>query len=163
MLPSNSIPAISLFNLLEHLEEPTELLQEVYRVLKPGGFLLVSVPAFQFLWSSEDEDLGNFRRQSKSSLKNLIGGEGLSVLSTRYLLASLVPLAFLSRTIPYRLQINRSYTDVISTNTSRLAPSRLINSLARLILGLELRLAKLIPSPFGLSVFALGEKPKENY
>lgn len=162
MLPSNSIPAISLFDVLEHLEEPTELLQEVYRVLKPGGFLLVSVPAFQFLWSAEDEALGHFRRHSKASLKNLVGGEGFSVLSTRYFFASLVPLAFLIRTIPYRLRMNRSSKDVILTNTSRLAPSRLINSFARSILGLELRLAKLVALPFGLSVFALGEKPREN-
>ena len=162
MLPKNSIPAISLFDVLEHLEEPTELLQEIYRVLKPGGFLLVSVPAFQFLWSAEDEALGHFRRHSKASLKNLVGGEGFSVLSTRYFFASLVPLAFLIRTIPYRLRMNRSSTDVILTNTSRLAPSRLINSFARSILGLELRLAKLVALPFGLSVFALGEKPREN-
>lgn len=161
-LPSNSIPAISLFDVLEHLEDPTFLLQEIYRVLKPGGFLLVSVPAFQFLWSAEDEALGHFRRYSKASLKNLIGGEGFSMLSTRYFFSSLVPLAFLIRTIPYRLRINRSSTDVISTNSSRLAPSRLINSLARFILGLELRLTKLIPLPFGLSVFALSEKPREN-
>lgn len=165
MLPSNSIPAISLFDVLEHLEEPTELLKEVYRVLKPGGLLLVSVPAFQFLWSAEDEALGHFRRYSKASLASLIGGKkrGVSVLSTRYFFASLVPLAFLIRTIPYRLRINRSSTDVISTNTSRLAPSRLVNSLARFTLGIELRLAKLVALPFGLSVFALGEKTRESH
>ena len=162
-LPSNSIPAITLFDVLEHLKEPRELLQEIYRVLKPGGFLLVSVPAYQFLWSAEDEALGHFRRHSKSSLTHLMVGEGISILSTRYFFASLVPLAFLIRTLPYRLRINRRPTDVISRNTSRLAPTRIVNSLAEFVLGLELRLARLIPLPFGLSVFALGEKARENH
>jgi SAM-dependent methyltransferase len=157
-LPSNSIPAISLFDVLEHLEDPTVLLQEIHRVLKPGGFLLVSVPAFQFLWSAEDEALGHFRRYSKASLKNLMGSEGFSVLSTRYFFASLVPLAYLIRTLPYRLRINGSSTDVISRNASRLAPNKIVNSLAGFMLGLELRLARLFPLPFGLSVFAFGEK-----
>jgi hypothetical protein len=49
-LPDACLPAIGLFDVLEHLEHPEELLKEAHRVLQPDGILLVTVPALRWLW-----------------------------------------------------------------------------------------------------------------
>jgi 2-polyprenyl-3-methyl-5-hydroxy-6-metoxy-1,4-benzoquinol methylase len=67
-LPSNSLYAIGVFDVLEHLEKPEVLLSEIYRTLKPGGVLLVSVPAHQWLFSDFDKSIGHYRRYSREVL-----------------------------------------------------------------------------------------------
>jgi 2-polyprenyl-3-methyl-5-hydroxy-6-metoxy-1,4-benzoquinol methylase len=157
-LPPKSIRAIALFDVLEHLDQPEELLREIHRILEPEGVVIITVPAFQSLWSAEDIALGHFRRYTKSSLAQLIAKEGYSILTNKYIFAALVPLAFLMRTLPYRLLPKQSQLETLSRNTSRLAPSPQINALATFVLRLELRLARWLPLPFGLSVLAIGEK-----
>ena len=157
-LPPNSIRAISLFDVLEHLDKPEELLREIHRILEPEGLLIITVPAFQSLWSAEDIALGHFRRYTKSSLAQLLGDEGYSLVTNNYLFASLVPLAFLIRTLPYILQRRKSSLEILSRNTSRLAPSPRINTLAAFVLRLEHRVSRRFHLPFGLSVLAAARK-----
>jgi SAM-dependent methyltransferase len=59
--------AVSL-DVIEHLEDDVGALQELRRVTKPGGALLVTVPAYQWLWSGHDEVNHHYRRYSRSTL-----------------------------------------------------------------------------------------------
>lgn len=61
-LPPASLPAVGLFDVLEHLRSPTSLVTEAHRVLQPDGILVITVPAGPWLWSDLDEALGHFRR-----------------------------------------------------------------------------------------------------
>ncbi len=156
-LPHDSLPAVGLFDVVEHLEDPALLLAEVSRVLIPGGKLLVTVPAYQWLWSAEDEALGHFRRYSTRSISGTLRAGGFSVLSSQYLFASLVPPAAVLRTLPYRLGRKRDAEQVLSCLGSRLEPGVVGDHVIRWALATEAAISRRVPMPFGLSVLALAQ------
>ena len=57
-----SLPAVGIFDVLEHIELDCDFLQMLYRYLKPDGRLYITVPAFHCLWSFEDVHAGHYRR-----------------------------------------------------------------------------------------------------
>jgi ubiquinone/menaquinone biosynthesis C-methylase UbiE len=64
--------AVTMFDVLEHLRYDGVALCEIHRVLKPGGKLVLSVPAYQNLWSAHDEALHHLRRYEYHDLKHLL-------------------------------------------------------------------------------------------
>lgn len=153
-LPSGSVDAVGLFDVIEHIESPGALLAEVNRILSSGGQVIATVPAFQWLWSREDEVLGHFRRYSKKSLNLEFRNAGFEVVSCEYMFASLVPLAALLRTLPYRLgrKHRQADTEVLTRTAARLKPSSLTDRIALRILRLESSIFRLVSLPFGLSI-----------
>ena len=156
-LPSGSLPAVGLFDVVEHLEDPSELLGEVARVLAPDGRLFITVPAYQWLWSAEDEILGHFRRYSAKTLRAELSNAEFSAQSVRYAFASLVPAAAMLRTLPYRLGLNRDPEKVLSRNSARVQPGEATNRLARRVLAAEAKVSRRVPLPFGLSLVAVAQ------
>ena len=67
---SSSVDYVYSINVLEHIENDEEVLQEIYNVLAFNGKLLIYVPAFQFLWTGLDDQVKHFRRYTKKSLSN---------------------------------------------------------------------------------------------
>lgn len=61
-----------LLDVLEHIEDDKKTLLSIYEHLNTGGKLLITVPAFMFLWTPKDIDLGHFRRYNKNSLLETI-------------------------------------------------------------------------------------------
>ena len=90
-------------NVLEHIKHDAKAIGELYRCLKPGGCLLVYVPAFQILYSQMDRHVGHFRRYRRKPLVQLLRSAGFDV-STAYYVDSLGFLA----TLAYKLVGNRS-------------------------------------------------------
>ena len=84
MCPDEQFDAIYTFNVLEHIADDAGALAALSQRLKPGGRLLVYVPAFQVLYSSMDRLVGHFRRYRKSGLRQAIGAAGLRVDSIGY-------------------------------------------------------------------------------
>lgn len=70
--PDNFFDVVASFDVFEHIKEDYRVINEVYRVLKKGGYLIFSVPANQFMYSSHDKALGHKRRYNKNQLKNLL-------------------------------------------------------------------------------------------
>ncbi len=68
---SNSFDLVISLDVLEHIKKDKQLLLEIKRVVRPGGFILVTVPAYQWLYSYWDKMLGHFRRYSKKEIKKL--------------------------------------------------------------------------------------------
>lgn len=159
-LPSGSLPAVGLFDVIEHLEDPSDLLREVARVLSPAGRLVVTVPAYQMLWSAEDEALGHFRRYSTKTLRREMVHSKFTVLSARYCFASLVPAAALLRTLPHRLGRRSTPDEVLARNSARLNPGA-ASRWARRVLAAEARAARHFRLPFGLSVLAVAQRRPE--
>ena len=85
-LPTRSLSTIGLFDVIEHLKEPQELLAECHRVIKPGGCLFLTVPALPKLWSYSDEVLGHYRRYTKTHF--------FGRWKTAGLLSGTVPIAY---------------------------------------------------------------------
>ena len=89
---------ICLFDVLEHVEQDTETLAMLGQHLKPGGKMLVTVPAYPWMWSSHDEVLHHFRRYTKQSLAKTIELAGLRQERLTHFNAFLLPAAILART-----------------------------------------------------------------
>jgi SAM-dependent methyltransferase len=84
VLPRESATFIFSLNVLEHIEDDSAALGQVYRSLKPGGFLYLYVPAFNVLFSSMDVKVGHFRRYTKSTLIPPLRRLGFKIRQARY-------------------------------------------------------------------------------
>lgn len=81
---SLSCDSVVLINVLEHVENDEELLRAIYQVLKPGGAVLLFVPALVCLYGSLDEAFGHIRRYRKGELGSLLTKVGFRVRCLRY-------------------------------------------------------------------------------
>ncbi len=102
-IPDNAVDYAYSLNVLEHIKDDHEAIIELYRCLKPGGRLLVYVPAFQILYSQMDTHVGHFRRYRRKPLKRLLQDTGFDV-GAAYYVDSLGYLA----TLVYKLVGDRS-------------------------------------------------------
>jgi len=102
---SGTLPAIGVFDVVEHIEDDLGFLGHLWDLLMPGGMLYLTVPAFQTLWSHEDVDAGHFRRYRLSSLKKKISESGFKVSYGTYIFFFLPLVVFLFRTLPFRLNL----------------------------------------------------------
>lgn len=84
------LPQIMLLDVLEHIEDDEAFLKLLYRKLVDGGKLMITVPALNFLWSSEDDEAGHFRRYNKKSLEELAMKTGFSIIYSNYFFGFLV-------------------------------------------------------------------------
>jgi len=99
-LPPASMAAAGMFDVLEHLEDERAALRHVYTLLRSGGRLFLTVPAYRFLFSADDKAAGHFRRYTISSLTRVLLGSGFRVAFASYIFAPLPPLVFVLRTVP---------------------------------------------------------------
>jgi SAM-dependent methyltransferase len=97
-----SLSAVSLFDVLEHIEDDCKFLTEVCNLLKPGGYLYLTVPAYGWLWSGSDISAGHYRRYSPEDLSQLLNEHFDILFITSFFRALVFPVLAL-RTAPYRL------------------------------------------------------------
>lgn len=93
-----SVGTVLARDVLEHLDDRTAI-AEAARVLRPGGHLLVTVPAWPSLWSERDDRAGHLRRYRRRTLLDVIG-PGFDVLDLRGFQFALLPLVAASRLLP---------------------------------------------------------------
>ena len=105
-----TIPAIGVFDVVEHIEDDIGFLKHLWQLLAPGGMLYLTVPAYQFLWSQEDVEGGHFRRYTLNNLETKIINSGFNISYSSYIFAYLPLLIFFLRTIPYKLKQSKSST-----------------------------------------------------
>lgn len=103
-----SLPAVGLFDVVEHIQQPRQFLRLVTDMLTPGGYLFLTVPAYHFLWSHEDDFAGHHWRYTRGQIQSLVEGgdssnDGLEILFSTYFFALLPLPIFLLRTIPGRI------------------------------------------------------------
>jgi len=103
---AGSVPNAGLFDVLEHIEDDGTFVRELHDIMQPGGFLYVTVPAFNWLWSMSDVDAMHHRRYTRRSLADVLA-DGFEVLYSTYLFQRLVPFSILVRALPYRAGIAR--------------------------------------------------------
>jgi SAM-dependent methyltransferase len=94
--------AIFMFDVLEHLDDDREALAEAAKLLAPGGRIVVTVPAFRFLWSKHDDVSMHKRRYTRAELARAFDDAGLPLAKLTYFNAFLFPLA-LARRVGRRL------------------------------------------------------------
>lgn len=101
-----SVPNIGLFDVLEHIDDDRQFVQRLGDIIRPGGFLYLTVPAFNWQWSMADVDAMHYRRYTRRTLTDVLGGS-FEVLYSTYLFQRLVPLSMLLRALPYRMGLAR--------------------------------------------------------
>jgi SAM-dependent methyltransferase len=103
-----ALPAIGLFDVVEHIEDDGKFLEMVRDYLSAAGRVYLTVPAYQALWSREDADAGHHRRYSRRAVRQLLEGVGLTVEFVSGIFQFLPPAIFVARAIPYRLGLTES-------------------------------------------------------
>ena len=154
-LGSESVDVVTALDVLEHIREDMTAVQEVYRILKPGGIFVTLVPAYSFLWSEHDEALNHLRRYVSGELRAKLVASGFVLVRMSYYIFFLFfPILF------FRLWQGLSRTS-ISPVVSYRDPPYWINKFFIWLLDFERRLLNLINIPFGVSLLAVSRKPNE--
>ncbi len=89
---------VTAWDVLEHVEDDSAAVEELLRVLRPGGLLMVAVPALPALWSEQDEINHHFRRYRERELLGLLARAGGELVYVTHLNTFLLPVAFAVRT-----------------------------------------------------------------
>ncbi len=83
---------ITLIDVLEHLDDDLNGLCELYSKLKPGGYLLMTVPAYPWLWSDHDVAVHHKRRYTRTTLEPVIAAAGFETARLSYYTSLLLPI-----------------------------------------------------------------------
>lgn len=148
-----SFDVVAAFDVLEHCRPESLALAEMTRVLRPGGRLLLSVPAYQWAWTDFDVVAGHHRRYTRARLVRAVRGAGLEVSRTTHVFAATFP-AFVAERLLRRLR--RGPTTAAS------ALPAVSPVLERALLGLcriDRRLLARRDLPFGSSVVLAAVRP----
>ena len=126
---ANAADTVVMINVLEHIQDDQEALSQLLRILKPGGHLLIFVPALQMLMSKLDILHGHFRRYHKSDLTAKVASAGATIKVCRYFdLAGVLPWLILNKWggsttfNPRLIQINDKAVVPISRIIERVPP-----------------------------------------
>lgn len=90
---------VLIMDVLEHVEDDAGLLADAWRLLRPGGHLLATVPADPSLWTAHDVAHGHHRRYTLSSFARLLSGAALTIRTISYFQSRLYPLVKAARTV----------------------------------------------------------------
>ena len=155
---SESIAAFGLFDVLEHIEDDSNFLKILHSQLQPEGYLYITVPAFNLLWSNNDEHSGHYRRYTTRTLTKTLASAGFTPRYCGYFFGFLVPAIFLFRAIPSWLGIRRSVTKS-STKREHSTHRRIGASVLQSVIGFELRrIENKKRIPIGSSCIAVAQK-----
>ncbi len=135
------------FDVLEHVADDRLMVDEILRVLKPGGFFVFTVPAFNCLFSSHDRTLGHYRRYDKCMITKLFDGK-MHKIKMGYWFCMLFAPALMQRFLT-----KRSASSTITTFP------KVINNLCYGAVKVENWLIKKgVKFPLGLSVYGIYQK-----
>ena len=145
--PAKELDAILSLDTLYYAKDERAALGRLAGALKPGGVLILNLPAFEAARGRHDDAVGVVRRYRRSEVANLLAGTGLELRVLEYWNAALFPAAFAwrvaSRALPGEAESDLS------------VPPAWINRTLAAWLGAEGAIGRVLPPPFGLSVYAV--------
>jgi SAM-dependent methyltransferase len=155
--PSAAFDIVTSFDVLYSLPEPIEqeAVREMWRVLKPGGWLIVNVAAMPILKGNHSILSAELRRYSRASLRALVESGGFRVERMTYTNATLFPVMLAVRGAQ-RLAGFAPEEEALDEITVPAAP---VNATLSAMLAIEARLVRLAGMPFGSSLLCLARKP----
>jgi SAM-dependent methyltransferase len=145
-VPQRAYDLVAALDVIEHIDDDDASLDSIATLLKPGGKLVMTVPAHEWMWSAHDVVSHHKRRYSKRSLKRLIHGSPLRLDSMGYLNSLLLPAAIAERLASKA----RGKQDA-----DLWLPPRPINATLETLFASERHLIGRVPLPPGLSLFAI--------
>lgn len=149
-----SFDIVSVLDVLEHVDDRAAI-KEIKRVLKNNGFIVITVPAFSWLWSKWDEILSHKRRYAKKQLEEVLMEEGYQIIRNTYIHSFLVFPSLIIRKLK-QLQ-KKPYTSDFRINNSA------INKLLSFISLLEQMWITRYDMPLGTSILCIAQKTNKTY
>ena len=141
--------AVLATDVLEHIEDDAGAFRELISFIRPGGMVVITVPAGQYLFGFHDKQLGHFRRYSKTKFIKIIP-KSIHVKHLRYFGFFLIPVAFMISKV-----IRRSYPVAESADKKH-------NPIVSTVLRFIFRIEKSFAFPLGTGIIFCGIKRKIN-
>lgn len=149
-LPTDYFDLVMFLDIIEHLDQDSSALVNAKHYLKNQGKILITVPAYQFLWSAHDEIHHHKRRYTKQKLTELLQQAGYEVIFSSYFNTFLFPLIAIARLIGNFS--NRRHASDASL------PTDWVNQSLYQIFGWEKQFLSYLSFPFGVSIICLARK-----
>lgn len=150
MFERNAYDLVALLDVLEHVPDDIGSLRAIHRRLRPGGALLLTVPANPWMWSAHDVAHHHFRRYTRSGLAKLFEQAGFEVQLLSYFNSLLFPPIAAARLLN-KARGHDSADDAL--------PGARVNGLLNKVFGMEAKLVGRVPMPFGVSLGAVVRRP----
>lgn len=158
---AGSFDLVSALDVIEHNQDDQAMLAEMFRVLKPGGHVLISVPAFQWLWSFNDDLNKHVRRYTADGLQKKLAGVGFQPLRTTYNNFFVFPLAaamILASRVRSRPDLQSHYFDDDAYQVDMQPAHPLVNTILQGVGVVEARLIRRLDLPVGTGLIGIGRK-----
>jgi SAM-dependent methyltransferase len=152
---------MAFFDVIEHVPDDTSFLRECLALLRPGGWAIITVPAFMFLWSEHDDLNRHYRRYTRAGLRKTIASAGLSLERISYFNTWLFPPIAIARFLTRaRRSLLSAFTSDGTTSARtdferNIAP---LNGLLRRVFASERFVLRTASLPFGTSIVAIARK-----
>lgn len=147
---ANSFDGITCLDVIEHLNHDKLAVAEFRRILKPGGKIFITVPAYMWLWTKHDDILWHKRRYRRNHLEKLVKEIGLKISKSSYFYSFLIPPAILLFKFKLIFNSGKSKTSVV--------PPKPINWLLTKVCDLEHWVMDLVSLPTGISILLIARK-----
>ena len=155
-LPEESVDVLIMLNVLEHIRDDVEAIKKSFTLLKPGGTLILEVPAGPSLYDDYDVELHHFRRYSMSELKNKLCRAGFHLSRQTHLGFLLFP-AFAAVKLRNKLFPSKEKNMVVRKHARNTSNSGII----RLVMKFESKYFSGLNLPFGIRALIVARKPKD--
>lgn len=159
----SSFDAVTALDVIEHNEDDMAILTDSYRVLKPGGHIIITVPAFMWLWSHNDDINAHVRRYTATEIKQKLAQAGFKIRRVTYnnffvfpMAAALILLRRFSKAEP---ELASHHLDEEEYQVEMEPASPPVNTVLTIVGQVEAALIRWINLPIGTSLIAVGQKP----
>jgi SAM-dependent methyltransferase len=150
-LPPNSFDVVLMTDVLEHIEDDAASARRALELLRPGGIVVATVPAYQWLYSPRDAHHHHFRRYSKRQFARLWRAADARLELLSHYNTLLFPPAAVVR-------IASKFVSSHANEGDLAIPRRPVNKVLARLMGCEANLLGRVPLPFGLSLLAVVRK-----
>lgn len=155
-LPDQSIDVLVMLNVLEHIEDDVRALQKAFNLLKPGGFLIIEVPAGRSLYDAYDAELHHFRRYSVSELQDKLIKVGFKVCRKSHLGFIFFPVFVVAKLVNKWISFRRNKAVVrkqVSSTSS--------NGVFKSVMEFETKYFSDFQLPFGIRILMVAIKDRQ--
>jgi SAM-dependent methyltransferase len=146
---------VTCIDVIEHLTDDRRAIAELVRVLRPGGRLVLSVPAFMFLWGDHDTMYGHQRRYTTGEVREKLQVAGLRVHKLSYFEPAFVAPLFVYRNLKKRFARGQALEQ--RDDFVQLAPT--VNAALCTLIAAERFWLRYLDFPFGVTLLAVASKP----
>ena len=153
---SSRFDIVTSFDVMQYVDNDLAVVQEMARVLKPGGGLVVTAAALDVLRGGHAGTWPEVRRYTTARMRSIVEGAGLTISHLTYLFATLFPMMLAVRA----LRRDAASPDGEGDWEMRVPPAPINGALATMLAG-EAAISRHVPMPAGSSVLVVARKPRE--